>query len=190
MQTAASIAIPQTIREMRSPSGSVNGLYDLIAAQPFFLGMNPEHLRILADNAMQTWFESGEVIFGEGDLANRFYIIIEGKVALESTIKHGGAVVLQTVGKTELLGWSWLFAPYFWRLHARAIEPTEAVFFYGTHLREQCEADHDLGYELFKRISEVMMKRLQLARGRFLDHLAECPSRKGANSGGRKPSVS
>ena len=61
------------------------------------------------------------------------------------------------------------------------MEPTEAIFLHGTHLREQCETNHELGYELFKRISEVMMKRLQLARGRYLDHLAECLSWKGAN---------
>jgi CRP/FNR family cyclic AMP-dependent transcriptional regulator len=163
--------------------------YNIIAEQPFFQGLSQEHLHTLADNAMQTWFESGEIIFGEGDLANRFYLIIEGKVALESSIKNGDSILLQTIGKGELLGWSWLFSPYFWRLHARAVEPTEAIFLYGTHLREQCETNHDLGYELFKRISEVMMKRLQLARGRYLDHLAECPSWRSANPVAHKPVV-
>jgi CRP/FNR family transcriptional regulator, cyclic AMP receptor protein len=149
-------------------------LHDIIADQAFFRGLSQEHLRTLADNAMQTWFESDELVFHEGDLANRFYLIIEGKVALESSVKNGDVVVLQTLGPGDLLGWSWLFSPYVWRLHARAVEPTEAVFFYGTRLSEQCEANHDLGYELFKRVSEVMMQRLQIARGRFLDHLATC----------------
>jgi len=145
-----------------------------IAAQPFFKGMSERHLSTLADSAMRTWFEADELIFHDRDLANRFYLIVEGKVALESSVKTGAVVVLQTLGPGELLGWSWLFSPYVWRLHARAVEPTEALFFYGTRLLERCEADHDLGYELFKRVSEVMMQRLQLARGRFLDHLAEC----------------
>jgi len=167
----------------------VKTLFDVISEQAFFRGLSIEHLRLLAENAMETWFEAGELIFHEGDLANRFYLIIEGEVALESSVVTGEAVVLQTLSPGELLGWSWLFSPFIWRLHARAVEPTEAIFFYGTRLREQCELNHDLGYELFKRISEVMMQRLQIARGRFLDHLAECPLRTGAKPGALKTPV-
>jgi hypothetical protein len=46
--------------------------------------------------------------------------------------------------------------------------PITALFFYGTILREYCEKDHSLGYELFKRMSVVMMKRLQAARRHML----------------------
>lgn len=142
-------------------------LYDIIAKQTFFRGLSAEHLRHLADNAMQTWFEADELIFREGDVANRFYLIVEGRVTLESFVTHGKTVLLQTLGPGDLLGWSWLFSPYVWRVHARAVEPTEAIFFYGTRLLSACEADHDLGYEMFKRISEVMMQRLQSTRGKL-----------------------
>ncbi|MBE0544557.1 MAG: cyclic nucleotide-binding domain-containing protein [Verrucomicrobia bacterium] len=142
-------------------------LYDIVAKQTFFRGLSAEHLRHLADNAMQTWFEADELIFREGDVANRFYLIVEGKVTLESSVTNSQTVLLLTLGPGDLLGWSWLFSPYVWHLHARAIEPTEAIFFYGTRLLSACEADHDLGYEIFKRISEVMMQRLQSTRGKL-----------------------
>ena len=64
-------------------------LYDIIAGQLFFRGLSQEHLRTIADNAMRTWFESDELIFHDGDLANRFYLIVEGKIALESSVKNG-----------------------------------------------------------------------------------------------------
>ena len=57
--------------------------------------------------------------------------------------------------------------PYEWHFTARAIEPTEAIFA-GTILREYCEMDHSLGFELHKRMSAVMMKRLQAARKKML----------------------
>jgi hypothetical protein len=41
-------------------------------------------------------------------------------------------------------------------------------FFYGTILREYCDKDPALGYELFKRMSEVMMRRLQRARDQMI----------------------
>jgi CRP-like cAMP-binding protein len=61
-----------------------------------------------------------------------------------------------------------MFPPYTWQFTARAVEPTTAIFFYGTILREYCEKDHSLGYELLKRMSAVMVKRLQAARKNML----------------------
>src|SRR6266571_212326 len=75
---------------------------------------------------------------------------------------------IETIGPGDLLGWSWMFPPYIWQFSARAVESTTAIFFYGTILREYCEKDHSLGYELFKRMSVVMMKRLQAARKQML----------------------
>jgi hypothetical protein len=43
-----------------------------------------------------------------------------------------------------------------------------AIFFYGTFLREYSEKDHSLGFELFKRMSAVMLRRLQAARQKLL----------------------
>jgi CRP/FNR family cyclic AMP-dependent transcriptional regulator len=61
-----------------------------------------------------------------------------------------------------------MFPPYTWHFTARAIEPTTAIFFYGTILREYCERDSSLGYELFKRMAPVMLRRLQSAREKML----------------------
>ena len=61
-----------------------------------------------------------------------------------------------------------MFPPYIWHFSARAIEPTTVIFFLGTILREHCEKDHSLGYELLKRISAVMVKRLQAAHKQIL----------------------
>ena len=143
-------------------------IFDTIVGQPFFRGWSQEHLRTLADIAMQTWFEADELIFHDDDLANRFYLIVEGEVALESSEQNGEAVVLQTIGSGELLGWSCMFSPYVWRLNARAVQPTEAIFFYGTRLREQCEQDHDFGFKLMKRMTQVVIHRLQAARTQLL----------------------
>jgi CRP/FNR family transcriptional regulator, cyclic AMP receptor protein len=114
-------------------------------------------------------FRAQEVIFREGEIANRFYLLKTGKVTLESTQEIGGApMVIDTIGPGDLLGWSWIFPPHIWHFAARAAEPTAAIFFYGTILREYCDKDPALGYELFKRMSEVMMRRLQRARDQMI----------------------
>lgn len=113
-------------------------------------------------------YQPGEIIFREGDPANRFYLIERGKVALESSRPEREPVLVQYVGPGDVLGWSWLFPPYYWHFDARAAEATDAIFFYGARLREQCEEDHDLGYELLKRMSAVIIQRLQATRKQLL----------------------
>lgn len=135
-----------------------------VAAHPFLIAISEPHIRLLADSAMQTKFETGDHIFREGETANRFYLIETGKVVLESPGNAGQLVTIDVIGAGDLLGWSWLFPPFVWHFSARAVEPTNAIFFYGTVLREYCDADPSLGFELFKRMGEVMIKRLQSAR--------------------------
>jgi CRP/FNR family cyclic AMP-dependent transcriptional regulator len=139
-----------------------------VAFHPFLAGMSRAQLALLTDCAMDTHFKKGQTILREGEFANRFYLIESGKVVLESGAGFGGPLVIETIGPGDLLGWSWMFPPYVWQFTARAVEPTTAIFFYGTILREYCEKDHSLGYELFKRMSVVMMKRLQAARKQML----------------------
>ena len=139
-----------------------------VALHPFLAGMNHTQLALLTDCAMASHIKSGQIIFREGDMANRFYLIESGKVVLESGNDSGESVVVDTIGAGDLLGWSWMFPPYVWRFTARAVEPTEAIFFYGTILREYCERDPSLGYELLKRMAPVMIKRMQAARQRML----------------------
>jgi CRP/FNR family cyclic AMP-dependent transcriptional regulator len=139
-----------------------------VALHPFLAGMNHTQLALLTDCAMASHIKSGQIIFREGDIANRFYLIESGKVMLESGNDSAESVVVDTIGAGDLLGWSWMFAPYVWRFTARAVEPTEAIFFYGTILREYCERDPSLGYELLKRMAPVMIKRMQAARQRIL----------------------
>src|SRR5262249_12868584 len=89
-------------------------------------------------------------------------------LVLEATNGQRNPVIIDRIGAGGLLGWSWMFPPYAWQFTARAVEPTTAIFFYGTILREYCEKDHSLGYELLKRMSAVMVKRLQAARKNML----------------------
>jgi len=139
-----------------------------LADHPFLKGLSEEHLKILEDCSMKRVFEKGEVIFCEGDLANRFYLILTGSVALESKREGEPPVLIQTIGPGDVLGWSWLFPPYNWHFDARALERTEAIFLYGTRIRAKCEEQPALGFELLKRMAQVMVQRLQATRKQII----------------------
>ena len=144
-------------------------LLALIAQQPFFKGLSEPHLRLLADSAMITEFKAGQWIYRQDDPANRFYLILNGNVLIESEVKERGMIPIRTLGPGDDLAWAWLFPPYSMHFSACATEPTRAIFFYGTRLREQCEANHELGYQLMKRIAEVVMHNLNATQQRLLE---------------------
>ena len=125
---------------------------------------------------MEIKFEPGQSILQEGSPANRFYLILEGKVVLESEAPDHELIPLQTLGPGDDLGWSWLFPPYLLHFSARAVEPTRTIFFYGTGLREQCEQDHDLGFELMQRIAGVLIRRLQSTQRLLMENGVRKPA--------------
>jgi CRP/FNR family transcriptional regulator, cyclic AMP receptor protein len=141
-----------------------------MAAIPFLKGMNDRHIRVLAGCACRIHIEKGTIIFHQGETANRFYLIEEGTIELEVALKSGDRrIVAGTIGRGGVLGWSWLFPPYQWQFTARVLTQTYALFFYATVLREHCETDPSLGFELFKRMGKEMVTRLQSARRRLLE---------------------
>jgi CRP/FNR family cyclic AMP-dependent transcriptional regulator len=142
----------------------------LLAAQPFLKGFTRQQLELMSNNAMAVEFPAGKTIFDEGLTANRFYVILKGEVALESRSRKKGSrpKLIQTIKAGDVLGWSWLFPPYEWNFAARAVKPTTAIIFFATTIRKQCESDPRYGYELMKRVSKVVIKRLQSTRYQLL----------------------
>ncbi len=137
--------------------------------QPFFQDFPSRYFPTLAACAIPVEFAKGDVIFEEGDLANRFYLIESGKIRLQAERKEGGVIPLLSLEPGQVLGWSWLFPPHYWRFTAVADEPVKAIFLYGTRLRELGEQDTDFGYALMKRVSQLVIERLQDTRRKLAE---------------------
>ncbi|MEY3284807.1 MAG: hypothetical protein RIR86_2820 [Acidobacteriota bacterium] len=148
---------------------SASSIEKIIASHPFFAGLAAESLRLVAEKARLVELPAGEVIFHQGEAAERFYLIRTGRVALDVYTPRRGRYTIQTIENGEILGWSWLVPPYLWRFDARVIEPVEAIELDGRRLRELGEVDHDLGYELYKRFATLIGRRLESTRIQLMD---------------------
>ncbi len=144
-------------------------LQNLLAEHPFAQGLEERHLALLTGCASNVRFDTGQVIFREGEEANQFYLVREGNLAVELHAAERGPITVLTVGAGEVLGWSWLVPPYRWQFDARALQPTRAIALDGKCLRAKAEKDHDLGYELLKRVAHIMEERLQATRLQLLN---------------------
>lgn len=144
-------------------------LQNTLAEHPFTRGLEERHVALLTGCAANVRFDPGQTIFHEEEEANHFYLVREGKLAVELFAAERGAITILTVEAGEVLGWSWLVPPYRWKFDARALEPTRAIALDGKCLRTKAEQDHDLGYELLKRVAQIMGERLQATRLQLLN---------------------
>jgi CRP/FNR family transcriptional regulator, cyclic AMP receptor protein len=143
----------------------VPNLKSFISKHPLFKGLNKIYLDLILGCTSEARFDSGEIIFREGERANKFYIILQGKVALEALmVPERDPIIVINLGENDVLGWSWLFPPHRWHFDARATALTKAISIDGNKLRKRCEEDHDLGYELMKRFANIIEQRLRSVR--------------------------
>jgi CRP-like cAMP-binding protein len=142
---------------------------DLLSRHPFFTGLKPEYVALIAGCGQNVHFDTGAYLIREGEQADRFFAIRGGVVAVETYVPTRGPVTLQTIREGEILGWSWLFPPYVYQFDARAQEDVRATAFDGACLRGKCDADPALGYELMKRVARLVSSRLEATRRQLLD---------------------
>ncbi len=140
---------------------------------PLFDGLAVEFRQILSECAMRADFETGDKVVEAGKPANGIYLVIRGSIDLETPGQQAPSRV-QTIGAGDILGWSWLFPPYYWHFNAVAREPTHTIFFYGSRLSQQCDRNHEFGYELIKGMSQILIAHLQADRERWIEaaHIA------------------
>ena len=135
----------------------------LLEKHPFFEGLEERWIELLAGCATNVNFEEGAFILRQGEAADRLIVIRQGRVVVEIDSPGRGPITIQTLGKGDILGWSWLVPPYCWCYDARVLEKTRAISFDTKCLRDKCDKDHSLGYDIFKRLVPVIGQRMQAA---------------------------
>lgn len=141
----------------------------LLADHPFCRDLPAPHLELVAGCGRNVHFRPGEFVFRTGDASDQLFLVRHGRVAIEVASPGRPPIAIQTVGEGDILGWSWLIPPYHRAFDAHVIEETRAIAIDGVCLRRKCDADHDLGYEMLRRLALVMEERLEATRMQLLD---------------------
>ena len=142
---------------------------DYLAAHAFFSALNEDYIKLLSEFVTERQVAKGEVLFQQGKVADKFYLVRKGQVSVQVPALVGPALELQVLGENQMLGWSWLIPPYRWNFLARAVEDTELLEFDGQAILTRCEKDPKFGYELLKRFTALMSERLNAARQKMMD---------------------
>ncbi|MEU4383540.1 cyclic nucleotide-binding domain-containing protein [Micromonospora echinofusca] len=142
---------------------------DVLREHPFLAGLPEPWLPRLAGHARPVVWHPGYRLFRADRPAERFWLVRDGRVALDFAVPGRGDVEIETIGPGGVLGWSWLFPPYRWQFGAVAAQRSTAVEFTAEGVRRLMESDDALGRQLTTRFMSVVVDRLHAARGRLLD---------------------
>jgi CRP/FNR family transcriptional regulator, cyclic AMP receptor protein len=153
-------------------------LVAVLQKHPFVGEFQPQHIEKLSALAKEVQFERDNVIFHEGDECHDFYLIVEGRVALEIEAP-GHTFRVQTLHEGDELGWSAILMGRGKHFQARALQPVNALAFDGATLIDACRADPAFGFALMYRMLGVVSERLQATRLQVLDMYSPVAKRAG-----------
>jgi CRP/FNR family transcriptional regulator, cyclic AMP receptor protein len=100
-----------------------------LSAQPFFAALTDSQRGALAEDGTAVTYAAGERLFDEGGVADMFWLIEQGGIALDMRVPGRGDQIVETLGPGTVLGWSWLHRPYRWHFRAVARLATTAIAF-------------------------------------------------------------
>lgn len=147
-----------------------------IKSIPWFLELNPASLQRLATVSDVHSYKNGEVIFNEGEQHPVLYVVLEGKVRLESFIPGHGTLPIFTAESLDVIGWSSMTPVVRQKTStARVLAPTTLLAFETDPLMELCETDSELGFVIMRRLANIVASRFLTHRLQLLE-LLTCQS--------------
>ncbi|HPC73329.1 MAG TPA: cyclic nucleotide-binding domain-containing protein [Syntrophales bacterium] len=131
--------------------------------------LSDAQLEKLAAFAISESHPAGTLLYKEGDPANKFYLVEEGKVFLEMKTDMGPArpplqVTIDVITKGEGMGWSAFVEPNLYTLSGVCMDATKLISFESGKLRDLMDKDPELGYKLLKGINKLLASRLSHTR--------------------------
>ncbi|HEY2690969.1 MAG TPA: cyclic nucleotide-binding domain-containing protein [Streptosporangiaceae bacterium] len=144
----------------------------VLGRQPFLRGLPGDHLAKLAAVCRHVGVPAGQRLFEEGATADRFWLIDAGQVAIDTVVPGRGRLTIETIGRGDVTGVSWLLPPYQWRFGAVTRQRMQAFEFDARAVRAICDEDPAVGYQLSRRISGILARRLEATQARLRDSYA------------------
>ena len=147
-------------------------LIDTLKDSKFFNGLETGYLGKLANLCRGSSYREGEKIVKEGDKATELYLLTNGKVVLEMEVRPVSdrpaiPTAVEVVNKNDIFGWSAVVEPSVYKFSARCMTNCTVLSIKGDMLRKVMADDAGLGFELMKRIAQLISLRLTYTRLRL-----------------------
>jgi CRP-like cAMP-binding protein len=120
-------------------------------------------------------FDKNEYIFRQGDKAERFYMLQQGKVLLEQKITDMITVSVSAIKPGFSFGWSAMLDEELFTTDAICAEACKVFSFREKKIKTLFEKDHSLGFIMSQRLLRIMKKRYDIRTEQFLKTIRHHP---------------
>jgi CRP-like cAMP-binding protein len=147
----------------------------------FFSEVAPKTLEAIAAACRIMNFPAQTVVYRPGEPADMLYCLVQGDVelslevhdkSLKADVQHEESVhrqmveqikeiIVDSVRPRQIFGWTALMAEGKRALIARCTQPTKVYALPAAELKGMIAKDHTLGYLIFKRLADIIDKRLK-----------------------------
>ena len=138
--------------------------YRDLASLPLFQGLPKKDVKRFASLADVMDIAEGEYLFGQGEPADRLFIMLEGEVEIRYNPGDGGALTVTSLERGGVFGWSAVLGRAAYTSGAICTRPGKAISVVGDRFREMCEQHPNTGVLIIERLAEVIAGRLSSTR--------------------------
>ena len=153
---------------MEEIKASLTIIADRLSNSEVFNTLPETDLREIAKFCQEEVFQDGQVVFIEGELAQKMLIVERGKLAIEKKIQLGRHstprnATIAYINPNQVAGFSVVAPPHTHSATVTAVEPTRVCAIDGEKLCKYLDAHPDAGYLVIKAITSLIRGRYQSA---------------------------
>ncbi len=141
----------------------------------FLKDLSDDILEKLGTIAQLEVFDEETKLFRQNQQQTLLYMLISGKVFLNSRSELGQPLTFDEVLPGRTFGMSALFGEPSSNFTAICAQESEMVTISGEQMMDLCEADHKVGYALMRRVVHLFKYRKDKHTRQFLNTLANHP---------------
>jgi CRP-like cAMP-binding protein len=142
---------------------------EMLKRMDIFEFLKLDELKDIAAISKVEEFEQGELIFKEGDWAEKIYMILEGRVAIETPIYPGKKAPVYTLTKRAFFGYPSLLRTRKFTTDARCLDKVKVIVIVADELEGKIfKKDCRRGYLVMKRVAELIAQKLSETRMQLL----------------------
>lgn len=142
---------------------------EILKGMNLFEFLKLDELKDIAALAKIEEFNSGDYIFKEGDKAEKIYLVLEGRVAVEIEIGLNKKAAVYTETKGKMFGYPSMVKPHVFTTYARCLDKVKLVTIRAEDLIEKIfKADCRRGYLVMNKLAEIIAMKLKETRMQLL----------------------
>jgi len=149
-------------------------LVQMVADIPLFKGLAKEQLDEVVNSIADQTFDRGQTVLSEGEAAEGFFVLVQGKVKIFKLSTEGKEQILHFVGQGESFGEVPMFSGGRFPANAETIEKSRIFFFPRAAFLDLIGADPTLAMNMLAELSKRLRQMTRLVEELSLK---EVPSR-------------